>query len=261
MLNEFLQQNKILICIPTKGRVGKQKTIKCFPENCFGETVFLVHSKDESHEYPGIIQPKSINNIRDKRNFIIDYAQNNDYNYLIMADDDATIKSWDAESKKWIPSTESQILEAIRLGLGWDYYSLGGTFFNNGDLGLKENTTGNAFHMFNLKTLGNIRARTHIFEDADLYLQLFREGGTICCNNDCVFVNAIDNKIGGNASNPNFADDELFEKNIDYFLSLNRDFVSKAKTDGKFRGKNRGYKLKIKLKRIKAIKGVENAEW
>lgn len=250
MLNEFLQQNKILICIPTKGRVGRQKTIKCFPEECLGKSVCLVHSKDELHEYPGIIQPESINNIRDKRNFIIDYAQDN--NYLIMADDDATIKSWDTTISRWIPSTESQILEAIKLGMDWDYYSLGNRFFNNGDLGLKENTTGNAFHMFNLKTLGNIRDRTPIFEDVDLYLQLFRMGGTICCNN------AVDNKIGGNASNPNFSDDELFEKNIDYFLSLNQDFVSKAKTDGKFRGKNRGYRLKIKLKRIK---GVENAEW
>lgn len=258
MLNEFLQQNKILICIPTKGRVGRQKTIKCFPEDCFGESVFLVHSKDESHEYPGTIQPESINNIRDKRNFIIDYAQNNNYNYLIMMDDDATIKSWDTTISRWIPSTESQILEAIKLGMDWGYYSLGNRFFNDGDLGLKENTTGNAFHMFNLKTLGNIRARTPIFEDVDLYLQIFREGGTICCNNDCVFDNAVDNKIGGNASNPNFSDDELFEKNIDYFLSLNPDFVSKEKTSGKFRGKNRGYKLKIKLKRIK---GVENAEW
>lgn len=260
MLNEFLQQNKILICIPTKGRIGRQKTIKCFPEECLGESVCLVHSRDESHEYPGIIQPESINNIRDKRNFIIDYAQNNNYNYLIMLDDDATIKSWDTTISRWIPSTESQIVEAIKLGMDWDYYSLGGRFFNNGDLGLKENTTGNAFHMFNLKTLGTIRARTPIFEDADLYLQLFRIGGTICCNNDCVFDNTVDNKFGGNASNPNFSDDELFEKNIDYFLSLNSDFVSKEKTAGKFRGKCRGYKLKIKLKR-NVIKGVENAEW
>lgn len=258
MLNEFLQQNKILICIPTKGRVGKQKTIKCFPDNCYGESVFLVHSSDESHEYPGIVQPESINNIRDKRNFIIDYAQNNNYNYLIMADDDATIKSWDETSKKWIKSSPEQILEALEIGMRYDYYSLGSEFFNFGGKGVKENQTGNAFHMFNLKTLGNIRARTPIFEDADLYLQLFRIGGTMANNNDCIFNNATDNKIGGNASNPNFADDELFEKNIDYFLSLNSDFVSKTKTDGKFRGKNRGYKLKIKIKRIK---GVENAEW
>lgn len=60
MLNDFLKQNKILICIPTKGRVGKQKTVKCFPEECYGESVFLVHSKDEMHQYPGIIQPDSI---------------------------------------------------------------------------------------------------------------------------------------------------------------------------------------------------------
>ena len=258
MLNEFLKENKILICIPTKGRQGKQKTLKCFPDNCYGESVFLVHSKDESHECPGILQPESINNIRDKRNFIIDYAQNNDYSYLIMADDDATIKSWSKETSRWIASDESQILEAIKIGMNYDYYSLAGRFFNNGTLGLKENTTGNAFHMFNLPKLGDIRARTPIFEDADLYLQLFDIGGTICCNNDCVFDNAIDNKVGGNASNPNFSDDILFEKNINDFLLLHPKYVSKETSINKFRGKHRGYKLKIKLKRLK---GVQDAEW
>jgi hypothetical protein len=253
MLNEFLKQHKIIILIPTYDRVGKQKTITNFPKECLGDTVFLVHSKEETHEFPGIICPSEINNIKDKRNYLIDYAQENNYEYLIQIDDDGNFKKFDASGKLNVKLEEQDFVDFITMGLKYDYFSLGNYFFNFGKFGLKENTLGVSFHMFNLKKLGSIRARVFVFEDVDLILQVKDSGGSIATYHDVVFLNSVASK-GGNKESENFKNDEIFDRRINELIALHPNRIKKVETKKMFREKYRGYTLRFNLKDIASRK-------
>lgn len=247
MLNKFLKDNKIIILIPTYNRVGKQKTIKNFPTDCLGDSVFLVHSKEEIHEYPGIICPSEIDNIKDKRNFLIDYAQENKYDYMIQIDDDGYFRKFDENNKLNQKLEEQDYIDFLKMGMNYDYFSLGGYYFNLGDRGLEEDTLGVSFHMFRLSKLGDIRARVYVYEDVDLIYQVKDAGGKVATLHNIVFKNDNQTK-GGNEDSENFTKDEIFDRRIDELISFHPTRIKKIPSERKFRNKYRGYILRFLTK-------------
>ncbi len=82
-----------MIFIPTHGRVGKQRTIRWFPEEWYGKLVTLVCVEGEDHgDLPCLRIPEEYStSISLKRQWILDYGRKNNLEWIMMIDDNVLI--------------------------------------------------------------------------------------------------------------------------------------------------------------------------
>lgn len=80
---------EIKIFIPTKGRADKQKTYKILTDLNL-EPVLVIEPQEEKQyeKYTHILLPKNNQGIAYSRNYILDYSRRNNFDYVVMIDDD-----------------------------------------------------------------------------------------------------------------------------------------------------------------------------
>lgn len=81
--------DKIKIFIPTKGRADKQKTYKILTSLNL-KPVLVVEPQEEKlyGKYEYILLPKNNQGIAYSRNYILEYSRKNNFDYIVMIDDD-----------------------------------------------------------------------------------------------------------------------------------------------------------------------------
>jgi hypothetical protein len=258
-LSDFLTEHNIKICIPTKGRVGLQRSVKNFHEDVIKNNLLLFHDKTEQHEYPSVICPDHVTSLREKRNYIIDYATEHKFNHIFNMDDDLDLKIRDSENNCWKNITEDEMIEFLKIGLNYDLLFFDIRVFNTGkDCGIKENKVGANTQFYKVSSLEGIRSRTNIHEDADIFLQLIRNGKKFATHTKYIAIPGGP-KVGGTFEDSNF--NEKLIENALHFAEVNSDIVDVLWGNNRgFRGMDTGFALRINVKSYLKRKEREVAE-
>lgn len=103
-----------MIFIPTHGRVGRQRTIKWFPKEWYGNLVTLVCVEGEDHgDLPCLRIPEEFSDsISKKRQWILEYGRAKNLDWIMMIDDNVLFSMIDKSI-----SFQEELLKCIEMFL------------------------------------------------------------------------------------------------------------------------------------------------
>lgn len=188
--------NGMAIVIPTFGRVGKQTTLKETPPAlrkfthlcCVKEEAAQLAEATGLPEANIFVQPKRVKTIHEKRQFIMEWAQDNDVKKVLMLDDDMF---WQARGPKGLIkeyATEAHVESSLKeMSALLDEFAHAGfsSRLGNNRVESEYARTTRMMHSLGYNVKAFHRAgvrfdRVHGKEDFDVTLQLLKQGYDNC---------------------------------------------------------------------------------